>query len=163
MGQSITIQFINPLKSIIMKNTIHKELSYFKLSLLHFLYECHPELAKDNDLINTRGDYAAETYSQAIKNGHNHNEAEELANEVLFKGLHFSRHDTLVNILWNEFVSIVPLEEAQEYAIMLLPECEKIFSKYPLSDGFADTNEFDKLYTELIGVITIWIEEHELQ
>lgn len=146
-----------------MNSKINKELSYFKLTLLAFLYESHPELLENNQLINTRGDLASETYSQAIKNGHTHNEAEELANDILYKGLHFSKFDTLVNILWNEFVDFIPFEDAKEYATKLLPECEKIFSKFPLSDEFAYSRDFEQLCTELTKTINLWIEENELQ
>lgn len=140
-----------------------KELSWFKLSLLHFLYESHPELSGDTNFLNTRGDQAAEIYSEAITTGHSHNEAEELAHEVLYKGLHFSKHDTLVTILWNEFSGIVPIDEAKDIAIKLLPECDAVFAKYPLSDNFAFSNKFNSLYTELAGVLSIYLEENELQ
>nr|WP_321355530.1 DUF1896 family protein [uncultured Draconibacterium sp.] len=69
--------------------TTPTELSWFKLSLLHFLYESHPELTDDNDLLNTRSDLAAECYMQVVKNGHNRQGAEELAHKELYKGLHF--------------------------------------------------------------------------
>ena len=67
-------------KTIVMNNT-QKELSWFKLSLLHLLYESHPELTEDTNFLNARGDNAAETYSQAIRNGHCHQEAEERAQD----------------------------------------------------------------------------------
>jgi len=144
-------------------NNTQKELSWFTLSLLHFLYESHPELTEDTNLINARGDMASETYSEAITNGHNHQEAEELALEVLYKGLHFSKHDTLVTVIWNEFSREIPMGEAKEYAIKLLPKMEAVFSKYPLNDEFAYSNYLTGLYTELTGVLSIWIEENELQ
>ena len=43
-----------------------QELSYYRLSLLSFLRESHPELVNDTDFIATRGDSAAEAYSEAI-------------------------------------------------------------------------------------------------
>ncbi len=144
-------------------NNNQKELSWFKLSLLHFLYESHPELTEDTKLINSRGDLAAETYSEAIANGHNHQEAEELAHEVLYKGLHFSKHDTLVTIFWNEFSGEIPMGQAKEFAIKLLPKMEAVFSKYPLNDEFAYSPKFNLLYTELTGIISIYLEENELQ
>jgi hypothetical protein len=144
-------------------NNNQKELSWFKLSLLHFLYESHPELTEDTKLINSRGDLAAETYSEAIANGHNHQEAEELAYDALYKGLHFSKHDTLVTIIWNEFSREIPMGEAKEYAIKLLPKMEAVFSKYPLNDEFAYSPKFNLLYTELTGIISIYLEENELQ
>jgi hypothetical protein len=144
-------------------SNIQKELSWFKLSLLHFLYESHPELTNDTKLINSRGDQAAETYSEAITNGYNQVEAEELAHEVLYKGLHFSKHDTLVTVIWNEFSGEIPMGEAKEFAIKLLPKMEAVFSKYPLNDEFAYSTDFPSLYAELTGVLSIWLEENELQ
>jgi len=144
-------------------NNSYQELSWFKLSLLHFLYESHPELTEDTDLLNTRSDLASKTYSEAIKNGHNQQEAEELALKNLYRGLHFSKHDTLVTILWNEFYREVPMGLAKEFAIKLLPKVEYIFSKYKLNDEFAFSLDFRGLYTELTGTISIWLEDHELQ
>lgn len=144
-------------------NNTQKELSWFKLSLLQFLYESHPELTEDTTFINTRGDFATETYASAIANGHNHREAEELANEVLFNGLHFSKHDTLVTIIWNEFSEVIPMGEAKDFAIKVLPEFETVFSKYSLNDEFAYSADFTSLYTELTGALLIYLEENELQ
>lgn len=143
-------------------NKQHKELSWFKLSLLHFLYESHPELSDDNDLLNTRGDHAAKIYSEAILNGHNHLEAEELAHKVLYKGLHFSKHDTLVTIIWNEFSGLIPMGEAKAFAIRFRGTAEHIFDKYRLNDEFAYSSEFKGLCTELTGAIAIWLQENEL-
>ena len=53
--------------------------------------------------------------------------------------------------------------EAKDYAIKLLPKMEAVFSKYPLNDEFAYSTHFSSLYTELTGVLSIWIEENELQ
>ena len=53
--------------------------------------------------------------------------------------------------------------EAKNFAIKVLPKFEKVFAKYPLSDEFAYSIDFTSLYTELAGVLSIWIEEHELQ
>jgi hypothetical protein len=76
----------------------------------------------------------------------------------LFFGLHFSKHDTLKNILWNEFFNEVPEKNAVILAIGLLPECEAVFAKYPLSDDFAYSPEYELLYTELTGTILICLE-----
>ena len=139
------------------------ELNYYKLSLQEFLENSHPHLFSDEEFITSRADLAAETYEQAVRNGSNPVEASELANEVLFADLHFSKHDTLVNVLWNEFANQVPEEKAKELAIKLLPECEPVFAKYLLSDNFAYEPEFDQLYTELTGVIALYLENDELQ
>ena len=144
------------------KNIDSVKLSYYRLTLQSFLSESHPELANDAEFIASRGDLAAQTYSQTIEEGYSHNQAEALANEVLYKGLFFSKHDTIVNVLWNEFNLEVPQGSAKNMAQRLLAFCEDVFAKYPISDEFAYEPEFNQLYTELTGTIVIWMEEHEL-
>ncbi|MFV0587979.1 DUF1896 domain-containing protein [Bacteroides reticulotermitis] len=138
------------------------ELSYYRLTLLSYLKESHPHLAADNDFIKARADEAAEAYSDAIQEGQSQIEAEELANLTLFKDLLFSRHDTIVNVLWNEFADIIPQSQASDYARKLLPKCESVFSRYDLNDELMYSPEYNRLYTELTGCIDLWLEEHEL-
>jgi hypothetical protein len=144
------------------RNIDSVKLSYYRLTLQSFLKESHPELANDAEFIASRGDLAAQTYSKAIFEEHSHDQAEALANEVLYKGLYFSKHDTIVNVLWNEFNLEVPQGSAKNLAQILLAFCEDVFAKYPISDEFAYEPEFNQLYTELTGTIVIWMEEHEL-
>ena len=146
-----------------MKSKNHApDLSYFRLSLMAFLQESHPERLKDNRFILSCTDAATETYAQAVRHGGSPEEAIEQANAVLFAGLHFSKYDTLKNILWNEFAAEVPEDEAKEMAMQLLPECESVFAGYPLSDNFAYEPEYELLYTELTGTIALYIESHGL-
>lgn len=144
------------------KHAIHNELSYYRLSLLSYLKESHPHLITDTQLIHTRGDAACEAYSQAIKDGLSHIEAEEIANRTLYRGLLFSKHDMIVNVLWNEFPDLIPQSEAKKYAQKILSQCEFLFQSYLLSDTFASSPEYDKLYTDLVGFVYLWLEEHEL-
>ncbi|WP_029902378.1 DUF1896 domain-containing protein [Prevotella sp. 10(H)] len=141
---------------------IPMELSYYRLTLLSYLKESHPNLAYDNGFITTRSDEASEAYSNAIKDGLSHPEAEELANTTLFRDLLFSRYDTIINVLWNEFSDIIPQSRAKEYAERILSQCELIFLQYTLSDEFTDSPEYNTLYTELTGFISLWLEENEL-
>lgn len=62
------------------QNNNPMELSYYRLTLLSFLKECHPHQASDTNFIKNRADEAAEAYSNAIKEGLTQTEAEELAN-----------------------------------------------------------------------------------
>lgn len=135
------------------------ELSYYGLSLLSYLKESHPEKVSDT-FIETRADIAASTFENAIIEGNTQSQAEELANQALFTGLHFSKHDTIVNILWNEFTNEVSQENAKEVAIKLLPHLEKVFEKYLLSDDFASSSDYELLYTELTGNVLIYLEEY---
>lgn len=56
-----------------------------------------------------------------------------------------------INIIWNEFVDMVPQSSARELAIKLQPFVEPVFAKYLLSDDFAYSAEYEQLYTELTG------------
>jgi hypothetical protein len=134
------------------------DLSYFRLSLVAFLRESHPQLLDDEKFIAARNQAALDIYEDIIKNGGTPPEASHWANETLFAGLHFSKHDTLKNILWNEFSKDIPETTAPLWAIRLLPECEAVFAKYSLSDDFAYSPEYELLYTELTGTILICLE-----
>ena len=144
------------------KNNQQVEFSFYGLSLLSFLKSSHPDKATDTAFIKARADLASQTYSDAIVEGYSHTGASELTNETLYKGLHFSKHDTIVEILWNEFVDEIPQSSAVEFAIRIQHNLEHIFKKYPLSDYFAFSAEYQTLYTELTGEILIWLEDNEL-
>ena len=66
-------------------------------------------------------------------------------------------------VLWNEFSDVVPQGNAKTLALQLLPVCEEVFSKYPLSDDFQFEPAFDNLYTEITGTILIWLDENGIQ
>lgn len=140
-----------------------QELSYYRLLLLSFLKESHPELAGDSDFIAARADSAAEEYSESVCSGYTHDAASEAANQVLFAGLHFSKYDVIVTVLWNEFSDVVPQGSAKTLALQLLSVCEEVFAKYPLSDDFQFEPAFDNLYTEITGTILIWLDENGIQ
>lgn len=137
------------------------ELSYYGLSLLSYLRDSHPTLAADTSFIAERADRAAEAYSDAIRAGSTHAEAEAAASDELYRGLHFSPYNTLVNILWDEFASEVPEEAARAVALRLLalPVFRDVLAKYDLTDDFAATPEYQLLYTELVGTVQILLED----
>lgn len=139
-------------------NTSAVELSYFRLSLLSYLRDTHPDKATDHDFIAERGDAAALSYSQAIKAGHTHDQAEVISSQVLYDDLHFSTYRTLVTILWEEFSEEVNPIQAEGIAIELLSRLTGTIQKYTFSDDFADTPEYNQFYTELTGEIQILLE-----
>jgi hypothetical protein len=139
------------------------DMSFFRLSLVAFLRESYPELLTDEKFIYARTQAALDIYEDIIKSGGNPLEAEHWANETLFGRLHFSKHDTLKNILWNEFFNEIPEDEAKDFAIRLLPECEDVFANYPLTDDFACSPEYELLYTELTGTIALYLESNGIQ
>ena len=145
-----------------MTKKIHRpqgDLSYYGLSLLSYLTNNHPDLAADNTFIAGRADLAAEVYSDTVKSGLTHIEAEERASAELYRGLHFSPYNTLRNILWDEFSTEIPENDAPAVALRLLPLCTEILAKYDLSDDFAATAEYGLLYTELTGIVQILLED----
>jgi hypothetical protein len=132
------------------------ELSYFKLRLIAFLKESHPDIVNDRQFIRHRSELVSQAYCNAIQSGQNPIEAEEAANAELIRGLHFSKYTTLFEILSEEFADTVRDENVHQYALELLSLCRGIFSKYSLDDGFSDTPEYRKLYTELTGKIVAY-------
>jgi hypothetical protein len=142
------------------KNNKPTELSYYGLYLLSYLKENHPDKAGDTAFIEGRVDHAAEVFEQSRRTGYLPEGAQELAMAALLEGLRFSKYDTIIEVLWNEFSDEVAQSDAPAVALQLQPSLEGIFSQYPLSDDFAYSPEYEQLYTELTGAILICIEEN---
>jgi hypothetical protein len=144
-----------------MKKKDKQELSYYRLLLLSYLKESHPEKVGDNNFTSLRSEQAAEAYAGAIANGYSQSSAEEIASSILYEGLIFSRYDAIRNVLINEF-TIVPSDRINSLAMELLAPSEEVFCEYPIDDSFASSPEYPLLYTELTGFIDLWGEENEL-
>lgn len=136
------------------------ELSYYGLYLLKYLKENHPDKATDADFIAGRSDHAADVYEQSRLSGATLEGAQELAMAALTGGLHFSKYNTIIEVLWNEFAEEVPPGEAAKFALKLQPELEEVFARYPLADDFVYTPEYEHLYTELTGAVVTYLEAH---
>ncbi|MYY43983.1 DUF1896 domain-containing protein [Elizabethkingia anophelis] len=140
-----------------------KDLSYFRIRLQEHLNLSFPEKAEDNQFITERSFRACQTYEEAFKTGHDVRQCTLSANNILFEGLYFSKFDTLFQVICNEFSTIMTDEELRPFAFKMLSVCEPVFAHYELSDDFAYSTDFDLLYTELTGAVTLWIEENGLQ
>lgn len=139
------------------------DLSYSTLTLQSFLNESFPELANDKAFIEERSELAAQTYADALLAGHTHPEASELANEALYEGLHFSKFDMLFKVICNEFDSQMADDELRPFALKMYPLCTDVFGKYSTDEPeFADSADYELLYTELTGTVAIHIEENGL-
>jgi len=101
-------------------NQTKKELSYFRLKLEGYLRDHHPELRADSAFIGARTDLALSSYCDSVAQGFSHLEAEAMASEVLYQGLHFSKYDTLVSILEQEFSEELPEPLPHRLAPILL-------------------------------------------
>lgn len=141
-----------------------KELSYFLLKLEEYLNDYHPEKLQDKAFMNARAEEALTVYLDAIEQGHDHLQAEELASETLFRGLHFSAYDTIRTVLENEFEAELPEPLPEKLAPILLGSqaVKEVLQKYDLNDEFDGTSEYELLYTELTGTIALLIEENKL-
>ena len=144
--------------------TTKKELSYFRLKLENYLREHFPEMLSDKPFITARADEALTTYCDAVAQGFSHPEAETMASEVLYRGLHFSKYDTLVSVLENEFEKELPSPLPERLAPILLKNkaIQSVFAKYDLTDDFEASPEYENLYTELTGTIVLLIESNHL-
>lgn len=144
-------------------STQQKDLSYFRLRLQEHVNSSFPEKAYDTRFIEQRSSLASHAYEGAFRTGNTISQCNEIANYILFEGLHFSKFDTVFRVVCNEFDTIMADEELRPFALKMFTVCEPVFSNYELTDDFACTYEFEKLYTEITGAIAIWIEENGLQ
>ncbi|MDM1072604.1 DUF1896 domain-containing protein [Empedobacter brevis] len=144
-------------------DTQQKDLSYFRLRLQELLNTSFPEKAYDVKFIDQRSSWATNAYEGAFRSGNAIEQCDEIANYILFEGLHFSKFDAVFQVVSNEFDTIMADEELRPFALKMFPVCEPVFTNYQLTDDFAYTTDFDLLYTELTGTIAIWIEENGLQ
>ena len=144
--------------------TTKKELSYFRLKLEAYLGEHFPERVNENTFVTARADEALTAYCDAIAQGFSYPEAEVMASEVLYQGLHFSKYDTLVSVLENEFEKELPSPLPKRLTPILLKNkaVQSVFNKYELTDDFGASPEYEKLYTELTGAIVLLIEVNSL-
>ena len=107
---------------------------------------------------------ALTVYCDAVAQGFTHLEAESMASEILYQGLHFSKYDTLVSVLENEFEKELPVPLPERLATILLSNkaIQAAFDKFGLTDTFASDEQYDRLYTELTGTIVLLIESNNL-
>ena len=147
-----------------MKENKKKELSYFRLKLESYMSEHHPERMNDIEFINARADMALTVYCDVVAQGFTHPEAESMASEVLYQGLHFSKYDTLVSVLENEFERELHALLPEKLVPILLSNkaIQAIFDKFGLTDTLASDEQYGRLYTELTGTIVLLIESNNL-
>ena len=141
-----------------------QEMSYFRLKLENYLGEHFPELLNDKSFVAARAEEALTAYCDAVAQGFTHPEAEAVAGEMLFQGLHFSKYDTLTAVLENEFATELPTPLPEKLAPILLRNkaVQQVFAKYDLTDDFAASPLYEELYTELTGTIVLIIESNNL-
>ncbi len=143
------------------ENEGQTDFSYYGLYLLDYLRNNRFEQATDTAFIRERADRAAETYEQARLDGYPTEGAQELAMNILLRGLHYSKHAILREVVESEFADDVPEDKQDGFIAGLLPLVDAVFSIYDLSDdNFALSPDYDLLRTELTGAVVLYIEEY---
>lgn len=133
--------------------------TWFAERLQTFLHDQHPQLENRNRFIDRRSRHAAETYGASIAFGNTPEAALRHAETTLFRGLLFSKFDTLCLILATDHPAI-PEKQLRDVAVRLLCVCEPIFAEYTLNDEFAATAAFRQLKTDLRQSIRSWFEDN---
>ncbi len=137
-----------------------KELSYYELRLRELLKTSFPNLAGNTAFIRLRSSLAAQAYETAFESGLSIPQCNQIANEVLMEGLHFSPFSMVFEIVCDEFQNELSEEELFPFALKMFEELVPFFQKYDLTEDFEQTQDYGHLYTELTGAIQIWIEEN---
>ena len=132
---------------------------WFRERLRHFLEVRHTPRQFHRAMIERRSRLAFESYTQSIELGATADSAVRAADKVLFRGLLFSKYDTVHLILATDFPAI-PGSQRQEVALRLTRICVPIFRAYNLNDDFAERPEFRMLKEELRTGIRNWIDEN---
>lgn len=132
---------------------------WFRERLRHFLEIRHPPRQFHRAMIDRRSRLACESYVQSVEQGATADSAVRVADKVLFRGLLFSKYDTVHLILATDFPAI-PESQRQEVALRLTRICAPIFRAYNLNDDFAERPEFRQLKEELRTGIRNWIDEN---
>ena len=117
---------------------------WFRERLRHFLEIRHPPRQFHHVMIERRSRLAFESYAQSVELGVPAASAVRAADKVLFRGLLFSKYDTVHLILATDF-PIIPENQRQEIALRLVRICAPIFRQ---------------LKEELRTGIRTWIDEN---
>lgn len=139
-------------------NNHTSDISYLKGILFLTIEESYPEKAIDLDFIEQRTALAEESYELSIREGKTPIEAEEIAKEVLFRGLGFSKISAIRTVLYTEFADYADWDTNIDTAHKLMPHLEYVFAKYTLTDDFEESEESENLYNELTGAIDLIFE-----
>ncbi|MBC8988269.1 DUF1896 family protein [Pedobacter sp. N36a] len=88
-------------------DTQQKVLLYFRLRLQELLNTSFPEKANDQKFIEQRSSWAHNADEGTFQAGNTIEQCEQYANYILFENLHFSKFDTIFQVIYNEFDTIM--------------------------------------------------------
>ncbi|AKK71345.1 hypothetical protein OK18_00660 [Chryseobacterium gallinarum] len=140
-----------------------QDFSYYKAKLQEHIEASFPERSGDKRFIEQRAKWAANAYEGAFRSGNAIHKCDEIADYILFENLHFSRFDSIVEVLNYEFSDVFDELDYRDFALKILAECDAVFGQYELTDDFAYKTDYDLLYTELTGFISLWLEKNGIR
>lgn len=143
--------------------TPKRDFSYYQVKLQEHIDSSFPERSGDQKFIRNRAQWAASAYEGAFRADNHVHKCDEIADYILFEGLHFSKFDTVLEVLTYEFSDVFDELEYRDFALKILFECNRIFSRYELTDDFAYCTDYDVMYTELTGFIALWLEKNGIR
>lgn len=132
---------------------------WFRKRLEEFLKEQHPQLSHKERIITRRSQLAARIYQSVIDDGSTEELAINEADRSLFRGLVFSKFDTICLTLATDF-PMIPQDQRPQVARKLLSLCDPIFQTYNIRDDFASRPEFRQLRQELKISIGNWFDDN---
>lgn len=160
LGYKLTITKNKPFINLTNENKMTTlPLDGVYLKLLQRLINHFPELANDDNFITSRKEMSNKAFEQAQLSGSSIGEAEEYADSILYAGLYFSRHDSLMEALRDLFPNGEETE-LRAIAIEYFDECAPFFEKYDLDDQFETSLEYEN---ELLPALTEFFKNKKLQ
>lgn len=131
-----------------------RALNYYRNLLNQYLLETNPELAKDEQFLDSRSDRCYAMREKLFMEGIPLMSIDEIILDELFSGLRYSRYSVIRQIITNDFPEIIPEQELTGFILKLLPSLEPIFIQYPENDNFnVDSDGWEAMVMELSGKI----------
>jgi hypothetical protein len=102
-----------------------KDLSYYRLRLQEHLIQAFLKKPATTNLSTSvlRG---LPMLTRVLSFGNAIEQCNEIANYILFEGLHFSRFDTIFQVVCNEFDTLMADEELRPFALKMFRVCEPV-------------------------------------
>lgn len=140
-----------------------RDFSYYQLKLQEHVTSNFPEKSDDSIFIDQRASWAVNAYEGAYRSGNAVHKCDEIADYILYEGLHFSKFNALFEVLTYEFSNLLFDFEFRDFALEILPKCDAVFNQFELTDDFLYTSDYDVLYKELRDFIAIWVEKNGIR
>lgn len=138
-------------------------LNAFTLRLTSYMMDFHPDKMDDIQLINERGQMAAETFAQCSMAGMNVDECMQQAEMTLYAGLLFSPYLMLEEIVYDHFYYTDDEEETGEFIMQMLDMVKALIDSYKPGDDFKGTYQYTTLYGQIIQKINDYLSSNGLQ